>query len=60
MITGGTPGDIVTAVEQLTGIEGSGKLPADHFASWPRPPWDLYGTMRTAAVMTSQYPKGPR
>ncbi|MFC1538016.1 B12-binding domain-containing radical SAM protein [Candidatus Latescibacterota bacterium] len=54
VVTGSSPSEIIYAVENAGGSEGGGPVPGDHFSDWPEPLWDVYGTLKTAMVLTTR------
>jgi len=53
VVTSQNPRDIIEAVESV-GVEGTGQITGDCLTEWPDTPWDLYGTLKTATVMTTR------
>lgn len=53
-VTGSVPAAIVAAAERLGGAAGNGLVTPDHLDAWPSPPWDLYGTLPAATVLTTR------
>ncbi len=49
-----SPAEIVETVETAAGILGKHSAIPGHFNDWPPVPWDLYGTIKTASVLTTR------
>ncbi len=49
-----SPAEIVHAVETAGGSPGSGPVAGDHFNDWPKPLWEVYGTLKTAMILTTR------
>jgi len=54
VITDSSPSNIINTVESVGGSKGDGFISPDSFNEWPEPLWDLYGTLRTAMVLTAR------
>lgn len=54
IVHGGSPADIIQAVEDAAGQHGNGPITPDAFAAWPEPVWDVYDRLPAAMVMTAR------
>lgn len=54
VINDSSPSNIINIVESVGGSKGNGPTTPDSFDKWPEPLWDLYGTLKTAMVLTAR------
>jgi radical SAM superfamily enzyme YgiQ (UPF0313 family) len=54
VVAGSAPSKIIQAVESAGGSTGDGPVPNDHFNDWPEPIWEVYGTLKTAMILTTR------
>ncbi|MFC1551093.1 B12-binding domain-containing radical SAM protein [Candidatus Latescibacterota bacterium] len=55
---GSSPSEIIHTVESAgpseAGTDHPGAVTNDHFNDWPEPVWEVYGTLKTAMVLTTR------
>jgi len=54
VITDSSPSNIINMVESVGGSKGNNSISPDSFNEWPEPLWNMYGTLRTAMVLTAR------